>query len=257
MNESTTHTVGRTGNAPLKFEGQKIATGSSHVHDAARWWNLALYRTDGELYVVWARYCSQWQGEQEIERAETCRDARGVRDFLRELDPIPEGYGFPEGDQYDARQRKLMLTMERGLDRAISEVLADLPFAPEIEGGHEDPAIVARAMSAARRQLKFRTSELGAICDACNGLGSFARYADDEHEWQFWPASVEDAIRLNGTDRQWEIDGSALMEKISRLTAIEKLAVADAIERFWLAAGRDHEPTTLRGQLEASGFYPL
>lgn len=74
--------------------------------------------------------------------------------------------------------------------------------------------------------LRFEQSELMLILDAMNG-----HLATTETIPYFW-AVVEDAIRLDGLDRKWGVDGAAVVEKIRGLDLIEKMALLDAIERF-------------------------
>lgn len=49
-----------------------------------------------------------------------------------------------------------------------------------------------------------------------------------------FPVEISDAIRLNGADSKWGVDGSSLMAKINAMTPANILAAIDAAERFWV-----------------------
>jgi hypothetical protein len=50
---------------------------------------------------------------------------------------------------------------------------------------------------------------------------------------------VPDAIRLNGDDEKWGVDGPRLVDRLRAATYAELLALVDLAERFWM---RDAEP---------------
>ena len=52
---------------------------------------------------------------------------------------------------------------------------------------------------------------------------------------------VEDAIRLNGLDRKWDVDGTALVTKLRSLTYGQALALSDFVERWWKRASSKNE----------------
>lgn len=81
-------------------------------------------------------------------------------------------------------------------------------------------------------------AEASAVVDAANGT-----LFDPPTARLLW-AEVDDAVRLNGLDRKWAVDGRALVEKLRSLTASQTLAVADACERFWSAVGAGEEVET-------------
>ena len=85
-------------------------------------------------------------------------------------------------------------------------------------------------------RAKFTTQRLSIVLDACNGWT-----IDSEAPMQLW-IQVADAIREAHLDEKWaEVDPDGLIKRLQGLTWLESLALADAVERFWYAAGRDHQ----------------
>lgn len=92
-------------------------------------------------------------------------------------------------------------------------------------------AVADRYSEVVRRSMpRFTVNEWCLIWDALNGV------------WMQEPASlavsgvplnVSDSIQLNRYDKKWEVDGDALMRKISDLPFCGLLAIVDAAERFW------------------------
>jgi hypothetical protein len=68
--------------------------------------------------------------------------------------------------------------------------------------------------------------EAGLIVDALNGT------LIDINTAQALRLEVEDALRA-GLAEKWQIDGSGLVEKIRGYTLVQRMAIADAVERFW------------------------
>ena len=85
-----------------------------------------------------------------------------------------------------------------------------------------------------RRELAaiLSDNEVALILDTLNGT-----LMSDEHSAAFIPAEVSDAIRLNHLDEKWEVDGKALMIKLSGLNHWLLTALADASERWWIRVG--------------------
>ena len=78
------------------------------------------------------------------------------------------------------------------------------------------------------------------IVDACNGL------LVEPHSVGFLWAQISDAIRLEGLDQKWGIDGSALVEKIRSWTYAQNLAAQDAAEKWWMICDDGERGETLR-----------
>lgn len=127
------------------------------------------------------------------------------------------------------------------------------------------PALEARAeagLSAndvARRDLEryyatleealptFSAGEAALLVDALKGSRLEVRTAR-----LLW-ATIEDAIRMDGLEEKWGVDGAVLVVRLRALSAFEALAVVDGAERFWNPVHyRQEEP--LEERLRAVGF---
>ena len=94
------------------------------------------------------------------------------------------------------------------------------------------------ALAAARRGMRSRLSEgeQGFILDALNGTLFSEPFSVGiiEHE-------IADAI-ADGYAEKWQVDGPALIEKLTALSYCEKLAIVDAAERWWNRVARGEQP---------------
>lgn len=81
-----------------------------------------------------------------------------------------------------------------------------------------------------RRDLRSQYSdkECSLILDACNGSAFF-----DAFSIRMLPAGVEDAIRFDKLDRKWGVDGPALVAKLQATTFSQRIALVDAVQRWW------------------------
>ncbi len=122
---------------------------------------------------------------------------------------------------------------------------------PLIDGRGEQAGLVAKRdleryyhlLDHELRRINLTEGEAMLLCDACNGL-IFEPYSIP----LLW-ANVDDAIRLDGLDAKWHVDGPELVAKLRALTRGQAFAVVDAIERFW------REPNA-EGQMRAVGLSP-
>lgn len=81
-------------------------------------------------------------------------------------------------------------------------------------------------------RISLTKNEALLIADALNGA-----LFDNTTVFYFW-ASIEDAIKLEGLDKKWQVDGKKLVDKLRSLSDAETLALVDAVERFWQASTR-------------------
>ena len=79
----------------------------------------------------------------------------------------------------------------------------------------------------ALRRVSLTVDEACLIVDALNGSLYDARTAG------LLPAGVRDAIRLDGLDQKWSVDGESLVQKLSELDELSCMAIIDAAERAW------------------------
>lgn len=113
-------------------------------------------------------------------------------------------------------------------DKQLEEALAQR--APGLSLGQVAKIHLARTFEVYRRELAgldFSEGEASLICDANNGT------IWEAHTLALLWANVADAIRLNGLEEKWGVDGDALVRKLQGLTPGQGAAVVDACERFW------------------------
>lgn len=90
-----TITVERDNDADLRFEGEQIASASSHHFEGPRnirWTELSLYRTKGGKLVCSETGCTRWQGERTRHSAHVVDNEEALVGVL--------GYGWLAKDLY-------------------------------------------------------------------------------------------------------------------------------------------------------------
>jgi hypothetical protein len=130
--------LSRTGDVPLKFEGDCIAEVSTRLargQERNRWFEVALYRTRGAKYVLAIGYRTQWQGEHDVDSVIPCVNPEEVRQELQLFDPLRDVTGYPLGEAYAEKQARLERTLRLDWANAIRELFQDLgpDFAETIE----------------------------------------------------------------------------------------------------------------------------
>lgn len=103
---------------------------------------------------------------------------------------------------------------------------------------HSDSGVLDRmatryAAVCERHRPVLSRAEAMLICDALNGT-----WLSDAGSVAWIAAEIEDAIRLNGLDQKWKVDGPDLLRRAATWSYAERLAVVDLVERFWAAEGR-------------------
>lgn len=99
--------------------------------------------------------------------------------------------------------------------------------------------LLERYFALVRAQIRvirktFTEPELQTFLDANNG----ASWDPIEIGVQSVAQNVEDAIEFEELDGKWGIDGAALVEKLSNLDGLTKLALIEFAEYAWRNAGR-------------------
>ncbi len=90
-----------------------------------------------------------------------------------------------------------------------------------------------------RRELReqYSDKECGLILDACNGTAFF-----DAFSVRMLPAGVEDAIQFDRLDAKWGVDGPALVAKLKATTFSQRIALVDAVQRWWARSTQPGDP---------------
>lgn len=85
----------------------------------------------------------------------------------------------------------------------------------------------------ARGVPQFSRNEAMLLADVLNGTLS------EPHTMGLLWAEVDDAIRYDGIDRKWGVQGADLIDTLRSLSLAECYAIVDVIERAWLQPERD------------------
>ncbi len=129
-----THTITRTGNAPLKFHGELVArsapTAESEKKEkgAKRWHELSLFRTSTGKHVLAISYRVEWKGEYDYYYAEVFSDIPSLIGAIQSYDPVAHVIGYPPGQQYAEKQARLLTELRQRFATQVSELLAGDEF---------------------------------------------------------------------------------------------------------------------------------
>lgn len=119
----TTITLTRTGNRPIRFDGEQIASASTKAGQGpaeSRWWDLALYRTAAGAYVVQIVYDTLWQGDSSRSDVYSCPDAAAVVDAVRSHDHRRGIHGYHNPGE---RQERLLRALDAAYQAGITRLL--------------------------------------------------------------------------------------------------------------------------------------
>lgn len=118
----------RTGQPPLKFDGVQLATASSKKdgsrHEAKAWYEASVYRTKAGGYVATAVYRTMWAHEREYRWATPHGTATEAISWLQKLDVLGCVAGYPDGEQFERKQERLMDALQDQWDWLVGELLA-------------------------------------------------------------------------------------------------------------------------------------
>src|SRR3990172_4591788 len=132
-------TLTRTGQAPLVFDGERIADGDTQGiagREHTRGHVAAVYRTAAGTYVVAVAFQTKWQGEQDRQWAVPASAGREVETLLREIGAESQALpvGYPAGEAYAEKQARMLVDLAARYDHLVSEILGAHPdFAERLE----------------------------------------------------------------------------------------------------------------------------
>ena len=119
------YTIPRTGQRPLEFTGQCLATTDSRTADGlanARWWELALYATADGRHLAAAAYRTQWDTELPQDRVEITPDLASAFDWLEAINPLEPVRGYPDSPHYQAKNAHLQQTLRGHYAQAVTRL---------------------------------------------------------------------------------------------------------------------------------------
>lgn len=113
------------------------------------------------------------------------------------------------------------------------------------EVARRDLARYYAALAFELRGIVLSEAEAALVCDACNGV------LHDEQTAGWIAEGVADAIVLDGLADKWGIDGDDLIARLRSLRHTQRLAIVDAVERYWVLTERGE---TMADDLRAVGL---
>jgi hypothetical protein len=120
----------RTGSSPIAFDGEPIAEADGRIlggREHNRYHKLALYRTAAGRHVLAIQYLTHWQGEFDNAEVHHADDAQAVLAALMSYDPLMHVAGYPPGETYAEKQRRLEDDICRRYRATVTELYDGLP----------------------------------------------------------------------------------------------------------------------------------
>lgn len=126
--------IHRSGTMPLRFNGALLAeskgrrkgTGTNRTRQ--RWYDLAVYRTEGGKFVAHVAFRSDF-GEPGRDEGAILDDAPAVVKMFADCDPLASVQGYPPEQRYAAKQERMLSELAARFEEQVSEVLASPEFA--------------------------------------------------------------------------------------------------------------------------------
>lgn len=129
-------TVQRTGQRPLSFDGESLASSSSRHHagkERNRWHEITVWTTSTSKVVVSVAYHTQWEGESGYDDGTVFDTKEQAATLLEEyIFPNIASIGYPPAAAYGERQARLMADLEEAFRHAAGEVIRDMGCVEEV-----------------------------------------------------------------------------------------------------------------------------
>lgn len=127
----------RSGQRALTFTGDELASVSTFSDNGPgnlRYWNISVFKTESDQFVLCMAWFSRWQGENEYDSATVHESLADVATALEAHDPLSRLIGFPSdvSGKYADRQRHIETVLRQQWQNAVSEILGDLDIAERI-----------------------------------------------------------------------------------------------------------------------------
>ena len=121
--------IERTGKPALKIlKGEKVASYTTRDHEKiSRWFEAELYRTGSGKYVCMIKSATTWPNENQRNVAEPFEDGSALAAWLDGLTPWTWFLGFPPGDQFIPKQKRLVEELKGQYARLVTEILKAVP----------------------------------------------------------------------------------------------------------------------------------
>jgi hypothetical protein len=131
--------IPRTGDVPLRFTGERIASGTSRrdgaKHPQKQWYEAELYRTTGGNYVAHGIYKTEWTNERECHWAAAFDKRYAAVDWMYNLEVTDIVIGYPAGPRFAGQQEQLLARLEQQWDALVADLLNQCgkEFAEEVK----------------------------------------------------------------------------------------------------------------------------
>lgn len=120
----TNFVLERTGNTPLILKGTVISSAFPSEGLPDRYFDIDIFRTSNS-YVLHISYFTTWRNESDRHDVYVCKSPEEVVANLLAHNWEEHVVGFPPGDKYEDRQKRLMDTLKRQYDTFVSDLLAE------------------------------------------------------------------------------------------------------------------------------------
>jgi hypothetical protein len=129
-------TAQRTGQRPLSFVGESLASASSQHHagkERNRWHEITVWETSAGKFVVGVSYHTQWEGESNYDDGVVFDTKDQAATLLEEyIFPNIASIGYPPVPAYGERQARLMADLEESFRHAAGEVIREMGCVEEV-----------------------------------------------------------------------------------------------------------------------------
>jgi hypothetical protein len=142
---TTQITLQTTGEIPFEFEGEQIASlSNSYVGgvDRTRYHEVCVYRCEEGGYYLELSWRTRWKGESGFTDAAFHSSLEELVEAIQGVDPLALLIGYPEGQQFEAKQRALKTQISTdwaNLRGALFKVLGVTRKAPPRRGKPPHP----------------------------------------------------------------------------------------------------------------------
>ena len=126
-----------TGKAPIRFIGRLLASDSTEGTRSNRVRIFSLVADTGNGYIVEIEWVTEWRKEPSWTNVLRCETLADVKDLLGRWDPTHHLRGYPEGENYRAKQERLIRDITDAWEIMASGLMKRLG----VEGSIDDLAI--------------------------------------------------------------------------------------------------------------------
>lgn len=117
-------------------------------------------------------------------------------------------------------------------DKEMQDFFSRRSYAPAGRIAREMIKLMAISMREELNKLNLSLPEVKLVLDALNGL-----LITDPTQIKYLWVEIADAIKLDGLDKKWNVDGEELISKLRNAPLPALYALWDTAQRFWDKGG--------------------